>query len=415
MTEASADSRPVWKMITREMPSRFATGKNRRLATLAEGLIEAGIALECHYTSNSHDLVVPHDPELWAKLDRVISWRIDPSGEEPAGSEEPVEGIVYRSVNHFAASFADEFTTANLEGVLFTSLELVSSLWKRIPPGVLKVLDGDEMESGRTQEFARIEYSIVSLFEKRSFVAKAMLEKMWIPKFDLVTLSSAKELEKAVAWVTDAPAQLTVWPNIAPEAEVVLEREVAETLSLFFVGHLGYPPNQDGLIWFLKEVFPLILKRYPDASLQVIGQRCPDSLIQLLNRPGVTYLGAQPSLETFYASATAAIVPLRAGTGTRIKILEAFSRSCPVVSTSKGAEGLEVRAGKELLIADDPEKFAEGCFSLHEDHSLGETLAEEARRFWKSGFTRETLNRVIADSIHRLRRTGNTNGPPHFG
>ena len=140
------------------------------------------------------------------------------------------------------------------------------------------------------------------------------------------------------------------------------------------IGKISYRPTRDGLKWFGREVWPLILARCPQARLRVVGynEGCEDAL----DFPNFDALGfvedAAAEMETWSAS----IVPLRIGGGTRLKILDGFSKLCPVISTSVGAFGLQVTDQKNILLADTPGEFAAACIRLLEEPCLGAKLAE---------------------------------------
>ena len=126
---------------------------------------------------------------------------------------------------------------------------------------------------------------------------------------------------------------------------------------LLFVGSLWYRPNYDGLYWFIDNVWDDILIKYPNLKLKVIGKyRNEDKKIDKKN---VEYLGFVDDLSIYYNNAICSIVPLFIGSGTRLKILEAFSYKCPVISTDVGCEGLDVTDGENIIISNDKDSFIE--------------------------------------------------------
>ena len=112
------------------------------------------------------------------------------------------------------------------------------------------------------------------------------------------------------------------------------------------------------------------------ARALIVGNHPPDSVLALGTRRGITVTGAVDSVTPYYRQATVAVVPLRAGGGTRIKILEAAAHRVPVVSTPIGAEGLDVTDGHELLLAHTPEQMAHQCVRLWQDHDLRSRIIE---------------------------------------
>jgi glycosyltransferase involved in cell wall biosynthesis len=174
-------------------------------------------------------------------------------------------------------------------------------------------------------------------------------------------------------------ARVAVVPN-AVDLEYFRARPEApgpEPHSICFFGAINYFPNTDGLQFFLKEIFPLVLARLPGAKLSVVGHT-PQDLFQLQSAT-VDMKGFVPDVRVEVERAAVVIAPLRIGGGTRLKILEAMAMSKPVVSTPQGAEGLDVSDGRELLLADGPAAFADQLVRLLEDAALGRRLGAAAR------------------------------------
>jgi glycosyltransferase involved in cell wall biosynthesis len=150
---------------------------------------------------------------------------------------------------------------------------------------------------------------------------------------------------------------------------------------LVYVGGLGWAPNLDAVEYFAARILPVIRQRAPDARLTVVGQ-IPDARIRERFRPesGITLAGPVEDIRPIVSRATAFIVPLRIGGGTRLKILDALAMAKAVVSTSVGCEGLNVVHEREILIADDPEYFAAQVLRLIGDTALAERLGVAGRR-----------------------------------
>jgi polysaccharide biosynthesis protein PslH len=149
--------------------------------------------------------------------------------------------------------------------------------------------------------------------------------------------------------------------------------------SLLFIGNMGYPPCVDAAMYFCQEIYPLIRRRIPAAELWIVG-RDPRPEVLQLNGDGVHVTGQVEDVIPYYRQSTVCVVPLRAGGGTRLKILEAMALGRPVVSTTIGCEGLEVIDGQHLLIADSPEQFAEKTLHLLTDRQLYRQLLVNGRR-----------------------------------
>ena len=170
---------------------------------------------------------------------------------------------------------------------------------------------------------------------------------------------------------------------------------------LLFVGSLGYGANLDGLRWFLAEVFPRLRHRVPGTRLRIVGSGGDDTG-WLAEHRGVELLGAVDDIGAELAAAAALVVPILWGAGTRIKILEAFAHRVPVVSTTVGAEGLDVETERELLIADDAEDFAAACQRVAADGRLAQELIDQAHRTLAAKYEESVVTHRLTDRLSEL-------------
>jgi glycosyltransferase involved in cell wall biosynthesis len=174
---------------------------------------------------------------------------------------------------------------------------------------------------------------------------------------------------------------------------------------LGFIGLFSYPTNLDGVRWFLRECWPLIKRGVPDARLRLVGKDSDGPLKPVdTDVDGLGWM-ADPSDEI--ATWSAMIVPIRLGAGTRVKVAEAFSRKCPLVSTRLGAYGYEVADGQELLLADTPEAFAKACIRLIRQPVEAATMAERAWQSFLNSWTWDAIApRVWAAAEQCLKLSG---------
>lgn len=150
--------------------------------------------------------------------------------------------------------------------------------------------------------------------------------------------------------------------------------------AILFTGKMDFRPNVDGVLWFARQVLPLVLAEMPKAHFYIVGQRPHRRLRALRGRAAVTVTGFVPHIQPYIAGAAAYVVPLRMGGGTRLKILEAMALGKAVVSTSLGCEGFPLmRAGEHLLVADDAVAFAQAVVALLSDPSRRQALGRAAR------------------------------------
>jgi glycosyltransferase involved in cell wall biosynthesis len=152
--------------------------------------------------------------------------------------------------------------------------------------------------------------------------------------------------------------------------------------NLFTMGTLYYPPNADGIRWFAQDVFPMVKREEPKATLTIAGRNPPADFQRIAQESGgaIAVPGYIPDLRPHLEKAALMVVPLRAGSGMRVRILEAFAQAMPVVTTSVGLEGIDAITGEEALVADTPQEFAAAVVSLLRDQALQARLALNGRR-----------------------------------
>jgi glycosyltransferase involved in cell wall biosynthesis len=146
--------------------------------------------------------------------------------------------------------------------------------------------------------------------------------------------------------------------------------EVSSPPTILMTGSFHYPPNADAVGYFIHDILPKIRRLQPGVKLAVVGSVDNDRRRAFAGCEGVELLGRVPRIEDVLARVDLLVAPFRLGGGTRIKILEAFAHRIPVVSTTIGAEGLAVRSGRELLIADSADEFARACVRVLDDREL---------------------------------------------
>ena len=200
--------------------------------------------------------------------------------------------------------------------------------------------------------------------------------------FDAVLTVSDQD-RQALDEAAGCPKRLPhVWviPIAVDTDELPLLPRQPEASHIVHLGTMYWPPNIDGVQWFVDEVYPLIRARRPEAALDVVGARPPQSLLAL-NQSGrnIRVTGYVDDPRPFLRNAGVFIVPLRAGGGMRVKILEALSQGLPVVSTTLGCEGIAVEDGRHLLVADTPADFAQAVLRLLEDADLARALGQQGR------------------------------------
>jgi glycosyltransferase involved in cell wall biosynthesis len=199
----------------------------------------------------------------------------------------------------------------------------------------------------------------------------------------LCVATSARDAE-TIASLSGTPT--CVVPNGVDVAAFSPAADVPRLLTrAVFTGVMRHQPNADGARWFAREILPRVRRQVPTASLAIVGADPPSDIVALESAT-IQVTGRVADVRPYLQGAGVAVVPLRSGGGTRLKILEAFASGTPVVSTSLGAEGLDVRAGEHLVIADSPADFAGAVVRLMTDPMLAARLAARALDLARSSY-----------------------------
>ena len=183
---------------------------------------------------------------------------------------------------------------------------------------------------------------------------------------------------------TPTPESQTIKSQIpTPESRTIksqIPNPESPTPALIFTGSMDWLPNEDAMLFFCREVLPLIRAEQPEATLSIVGRAPTPAVKQLAAQPGVRVTGRVDDVRPYMRDAAVYIVPLRIGGGTRLKIFEAMAMGKAVVSTSVGAEGLPVVNGKHVILADEPQTFARAVLELLRDADRRRQLEAAARK-----------------------------------
>lgn len=199
---------------------------------------------------------------------------------------------------------------------------------------------------------------------------------------------SGKEREVISSQVN--PAKVFTIPNGVDLLRFEFMPKTGEGKQLLFIGGLEYLPNLDSALYLMDEIFPLVQAGRPEVQLDVVGRE----LGKIRDRNGarnVRFLENVPDVLPCFRKADILLVPLRSGAGTRIKILEAMAAGLPVVTTTKGCEGIEAKAGEHLMVADTPEAFTRAVLKILDDPGLRSAMVHNARKLVEEKYSWESL------------------------
>ncbi len=208
------------------------------------------------------------------------------------------------------------------------------------------------------------------------------------------------EADRAALLAVAPSARVEVVPNTAREAEP--PPHGADPIALF-VGIAHYPPNRDAVRWLATDIWPRVRQRLPEAGLVLVGEGTREAL-DGLSHAGIEAVGFAESLDPHYARARICVCPIRSGSGTRIKIVEAALRARAIVSTTIGAEGLSFEPAREIVIADDAASFADVCAALLRDPARCAALGAAARARAASNYTPDIAMARVAGLARALMR-----------
>ncbi len=262
------------------------------------------------------------------------------------------------------------------------------------------ILDLHNIESVWHQRLAASESPARAFALRRFATASVALERGWLPKFDRLLVTSRNDFERVRSIVTDS--NVTVYPNALPYIDLPPRDEKHE---IVFSGNLEYAPNISAVRFFRARVWPTLRSRWPNLKWKIVGGN-PEAIRNVVEDDArIELTGFVDNAITSLAQSQVAIVPLLAGSGTRVKILEAWAAGTAVVSTTLGAEGLECRDGEHLILADAPDKFAEAVSRLLESPAdragighAGRVLFEQSYT-WSAAWTQ--LDDVFGNTVAR--------------
>jgi polysaccharide biosynthesis protein PslH len=170
--------------------------------------------------------------------------------------------------------------------------------------------------------------------------------------------------------------------------------------ALFFVGTLTWEANVDGLIWMLKEVWPLAKMQLPDLQFYIVGKHPDTRLVDLVSHMnGVHLEGFREDLEPYYQRCRVFVAPLRFGSGIKVKVMNALYRGIPTITTSIGAEGLQVVRTEHIWIAETPQQWVDGITTLMEDKGVWERISSNSRQLAATHYTWGSVMEKVREAV----------------
>lgn len=248
------------------------------------------------------------------------------------------------------------------------------------------ILDLHNIESVLDRRCAGVTTGLVRAGHRRFAAAYRELEAALLPRYS--TVLAASDEDAATARTIAPAARVKVYPNSLPQMEIP---RVMERPCIVFSGNFEYHPNIDAVAFLVREIWPLIRRACPGLRLRLVG-RGERFIRHLLpsgspDRTGIEVTGSVENAVAEIAQARVVVAPLRAGSGTRIKILEAWAAARCVVATPLAIEGLDARNGVDVSVAADPAAFAREVIRLQNDDAARKRIGAHARQAYEDRYT----------------------------
>jgi glycosyltransferase involved in cell wall biosynthesis len=253
------------------------------------------------------------------------------------------------------------------------------------------ILDVYNIESVWHRRMASSESGLLRWSHGRFARSALELERYWLPRFDQILATSCNDAKSMQA--ISADARVTVYPNALP---LIVPPPRSDRAEIIFSGNLEYAPNIAAVRFFHRNVWPALQSRWPELRWKILGKNAGPVGDLPARDPHIEVTGFVEDAVAVIAQSRVAIVPLLAGSGTRVKILEAWAAGTPVVSTTLGAEGLEYRDREHLVLADDAESFTAAVSELLALPVNRERIGAAGRRLYEEQYTWQIAWKALA-------------------
>jgi glycosyltransferase involved in cell wall biosynthesis len=294
-----------------------------------------------------------------------------------------IEAELTRTLNE-----VDGFDSVQVEGVHLVSYIPLLRAARRKP---LIIADWHNIESEIMWRYSEKTSFARRLYAQRTAKLIENMELKLLRECDIHVVCSLREQSKLLERVPNARIEIVGnGVDVAHFTEAARNPANTERRDILFVGSMDYHANIEAALEFARDAWPAVRASHPDFRFVIVGRNPPQQIRDLAARPGIVVTGTVDDTRPWYRSALAVVVPLRTGSGTRLKILEAMAAGVPVVSTRLGAEGLNVHDGENILLAETAAEMRQGVDLLSQSPERWQALAAaghalvEREYDWKS-------------------------------
>ena len=349
--------------LVRDLPDATGTGYKKRNYYLVEALKKRGVDV--------HELMCTGVYEKSSVIHEVMNMLVTMFVGIPFSVQKRTSQLIKKDIT-------DYIQKTQVDVIICDSIYRALNIpWEA---QAKKILYEHNIESKIIRRYMQTERNIFKKFfaylECEKF--EQFEKKMWA-KFDYCIACSDVD-KKIIEAVTSKNNTITV-DNGVDTQYFNPDSYPVERNTLVYTGQIGWYPNEDALVYFIEEIMPMVNQAIPEVKVLIVGDKPSNRIKELSQKDSrITVTGFVDDVREFMGKASVYIVPLRIGSGTRLKILEAMSMKKAIVTTSIGCEGLRVEDGKQLLIRDDPRDFADAVLSLLKDENLRRELGNNGRK-----------------------------------
>lgn len=308
----------------------------------------------------------------------------------------------YKFISKEMKEYLESKKNTNYELIYFDHLPLYvyHKICKEIWTNAKVILDEHNCEATIMKRNAETAHNPI----KKAFVS---YEASKVKRFESKALLSADksiilstEDYKTLRSATGKDFEYSIIPIGVMDRGRKKERDETDgILNVLFVGTLTWEPNNQGLIWFIEKVIPLMESNKMKYHFYIVGKNPSEEVVEKTkSNENITVTGYVDSVDDYYDRCDCTVVPLFIGSGQRVKLIEAFSKGMPSISTSIGAEGLEYINGKTILIADDKNDFMSSISSLL-DKQKRKSIGENARKIYEKCYSPEAIEKLLCQAV----------------
>jgi sugar transferase (PEP-CTERM/EpsH1 system associated) len=334
--------------------------------------------------------IIPRDPYLADRKKTLSGWL--------SARPSAVVAIYSNEMADLVREVASDWKPDCVVALTFVTAPYAAQL-----DGIPKVIDVDNLTARMLREAYQMESAPIAKMRRWMAYKKfERYEKQLCSQFERCLVITEPDQKLLADLLGSGLRPIKIIPNGVDTLfyQPALKQPLAN--SLVYNGALTYEANYDAMAYFLAEIFPLIVERVPGVKLRITGRTDGVAIDALQLNENVELTGYLDDIRPTVAESCACVVPLRMGGGTRLKILEAMALGTPVVSTTKGAEGLDVEPGVHLLIADRPDEFATQTVRILHDVELRGRIAQEASRLVSEKYTWDSIGESLRQVVEQL-------------